>query len=321
MESSRGPETPVVEWPDFLEAFLDYYFPSEIREIRVNQFLGLQQGHMSVREYYLQFDSLAKYDPSFIDSMRESSRASGSQQQRGSGQMGPPLLRCDNNEHGHYERFQLGSNVCYACGQQGHMMRDCLNKGQGRMAQLSGSIAGSSSSGHSTMRGSQFFVSRGRHRGGASSSGGGQNGIYALAGHQDLESSPDVVTGTLTVCSYSVYAFLDPGSTLSYVTPFVIRKFDIVSESLSRLSLVSTPVGESVVAERAYRGCTVEIHSHQTSSDLIELEMVDFDAIMCMDWLASSYANVECWTKIFRFHFPGETVLECKGNTEAEAKC
>ncbi|KAH0650155.1 hypothetical protein KY284_030067 [Solanum tuberosum] len=34
---------------------------------------------------------------------------------------------------------------------------------------------------------------------------------------------------------------------------------------------------------------------------------------MGMDWLASYYANVECWTKIARFHFPGEAVREWKG--------
>ncbi|KAH0773846.1 hypothetical protein KY290_010983 [Solanum tuberosum] len=43
--------------------------------------------------------------------------------------------------------------------------------------------------------------------------------------------------------------------------------------------------------------------------------MVDFDVIMGMDWLASCYANVECRTKIIRFHFPGEAILEWKDDT------
>jgi len=42
--------------------------------------------------------------------------------------------------------------------------------------------------------------------------------------------------------------------------------------------------------------------------------MVYVDVITDMDWLASCYANVECWTKIFRLHFPGEAVREWKGN-------
>jgi len=34
-----------------------------------------------------------------------------------------------------------------------------------------------------------------------------------------------------------------------------------------------------------------------------------------MDWLASCYANVDCRSKMVRFQFPGEPVLEWKGNT------
>ncbi|WMV19660.1 hypothetical protein MTR67_013045 [Solanum verrucosum] len=43
--------------------------------------------------------------------------------------------------------------------------------------------------------------------------------------------------------------------------------------------------------------------------------MINFDVIMGMDWLSSCYANVECWTKIVKFHFPGEAVREWKGDT------
>ncbi|XP_070029297.1 uncharacterized protein [Nicotiana sylvestris] len=42
--------------------------------------------------------------------------------------------------------------------------------------------------------------------------------------------------------------------------------------------------------------------------------MVVFDVIMGMDWLASCYANVDCRTKMVRFQFPGETVIEWNRN-------
>ncbi|XP_070029224.1 uncharacterized protein [Nicotiana sylvestris] len=42
--------------------------------------------------------------------------------------------------------------------------------------------------------------------------------------------------------------------------------------------------------------------------------MVDFDVIMGMDWLASCYANVDFCTKMVRFQFPGEPIIEWKGN-------
>ncbi|XP_060201828.1 uncharacterized protein LOC132630255 [Lycium barbarum] len=135
--------------------------------------------------------------------------------------------------------------------------------------------------------------------GGASGTGGAQNRIYALAGRQDLESSPDVVT--------------DPGSNLSYVTPLIAEKFGIAPELLSDPFSMSTPVGEPVIARKIYHGCSVVVYGRQTMADPIELQMVDFDVIMGMDWLASVYANVGCWTKTVTFHFLREPVLEWKG--------
>ncbi|XP_070041054.1 uncharacterized protein [Nicotiana tomentosiformis] len=42
--------------------------------------------------------------------------------------------------------------------------------------------------------------------------------------------------------------------------------------------------------------------------------MVDFDVTIGMVWLASCYANIDCHTKMVRFHFPSEPVIEWKGN-------
>ncbi|XP_070032141.1 uncharacterized protein [Nicotiana tomentosiformis] len=59
--------------------------------------------------------------------------------------------------------------------------------------------------------------------------------------------------------------------------------------------------------------------------DLIELGMVDFDVIVGMDWLYSCFAQLDCRTRIVRFEFSNEPVIEWKGDdvvpkdTDAEA--
>ncbi|XP_075101186.1 uncharacterized protein LOC142176769 [Nicotiana tabacum] len=125
----------------------------------------------------------------------------------------------------------------------------------------------------------QTSAGRDRGRVGASGSGGQQNHIYALSSRQDLESYPDMVT--------------DPGSTLSYISPFIASKWDREPELLHKSFEVSTPMGESVVVRRVYRSCDVKIHDRHTLADLHELEMVDFDIIM------------------------GEPIIEWKGDTAA----
>lgn len=45
------------------------------------------------------------------------------------------------------------------------------------------------------------------------------------------------------------YVLLDPGSNLFYVTPFVTVNFKIGPEKIPEIFLVSTLVGESVIAK------------------------------------------------------------------------
>ena len=65
----RGTNSPSTTWKEFKKAFLDYYLPLEIRDARADQFLNLHQGNISVREYSLKFNSLARYAPNVVTSM------------------------------------------------------------------------------------------------------------------------------------------------------------------------------------------------------------------------------------------------------------
>ena len=58
-------------------------------------------------------------------------------------------------------------------------------------------------------------------RGSTSDSGGEANRLYAIMSHQEQENSSDVVTSMIKVFAFDVYAFLDPGATLSFVTPIL----------------------------------------------------------------------------------------------------
>ncbi|KAH0637947.1 hypothetical protein KY290_036496 [Solanum tuberosum] len=156
-------------------------------------------------------------------------------------------------------------------------------------------------------------------QGNSSGTGGGQhqNRLYAPQARQDQEDFPDVVTGTLRVFDLDVYALLDPGATLSFVTPYIAVQFSVSPETLSEPFSVSTPVGDLVIARRVYRNCPVTVSQKVTSADLVELEMVEFDVILGMDWLHSCYASVDCRTRIVRFQFLDEPILEWKGSSLA----
>ena len=62
---------------------------------------------------------------------------------------------------------------------------------------------------------------------------------------------------------------------------------------------------------------SVTVSQKFTSTDLIDLEMIDFDVILGMYWLHSCYTIVDCRTRIVHFHFPDEPILEWKGSSLA----
>ncbi|XP_075079999.1 uncharacterized protein LOC142165320 [Nicotiana tabacum] len=176
-----------------------------------------------------------------------------------------------------------------------------------RFAQPSGSSAATSSARPPTP------IEHGAIRGGARGRSGPSR-FYALSGRQSAEASPDIVTGILSVQAIDCYSIIDLGSSLSYVTPFIASSFGVEPEQLHEPFSVATPVGDSITAARVYRNCVVTVCGRATTTDLIELKMVDFDVIMGMDWLYSCFAKLDCRTRVMRLEFHNEPVIEWKGN-------
>ncbi|XP_070017120.1 uncharacterized protein [Nicotiana sylvestris] len=259
-ERSRGPNASPVEWEDFSQAFLAHYLPREVREARLDQFLNLKQGDMGVRDYSHKFNSLARYAPDIVRTMRT-------------------------------------RVYHYVDGLGDHLIRDC------RVASLSDDVDISriQSFAQTTENLSRRIRDTRRNR--EQSKRARTTGFYR-------EPRGDFRPPLHRYPPWSA----DPGSTFSYITPFIAGKLDMRSELLPQSVEVSTLFGDSIVANHVYRGCTVLINDRPTSVDLVELVMLDFDVIMGMDWLAACYANIDCRAKVVRFHFPGEHVLEWKGN-------
>ena len=78
--------------------------------------------------------------------------------------------------------------------------------------------------------------------------------------------------GNLLVFSFPVYPLLDPGSTISMVTPFVANQFDLLPEILHEPFLVSTPIGDIVKAE----GVCSEVDGILASPFEIKLRVIRF---------------------------------------------
>ena len=122
-----------------------------------------------------------------------------------------------------------------------------------------------------------------------------------------------MVTGMLQVFSIDAYDLLDQGAILSFGTPLITRKFDIFLEILYEPFMVTTSVGESVDAKRVYRNFPIFFPNRVTHVELVEFDMVDFDVILGKDWLHNCFSSIDCRTRIVKFNFLYEPLLELKG--------
>ncbi|XP_049367976.1 uncharacterized protein LOC125832828 [Solanum verrucosum] len=274
-----------IEWEVFKSAVLARYFPRELMDAKVEEFIYLRQGNMSVKDCSHKFTQLSKYAPSLVssprDEMIEESRlrkknrevkrariddgnsskgkSEGQGQPRfkrrfsnhssssaprvnnarvsnpkpqggysgGSSMVRPICSKCGKKNDG---KCLVGTNGCYCCGKRGHMMRNCpMLKNQVREGkQVPPSISNSDAP--------------------------KKNHFYALQSRGDQESSPNLVTGILQIFSIDVYALLDPSANLSFVTPFVAMKFEILPEVLIEPFSVSTSVADFVILD-----CEIDI--------------------------------------------------------------
>ena len=127
----------------------------------------------------------------------QSSRALGSQGDRGSSQPKPPRPLCSYCGRHHPGECYRATGACFTCGGQGHFQRECPHRGgPGGAAQFTESAAGSSSP-SVAMRPMGRGTPTPAGRGGALSSGGPSNRLYALTRRQDQEAPPDTGTGNL----------------------------------------------------------------------------------------------------------------------------
>lgn len=150
-------------------------------------------------------------------------------------QLLPPCAKCGRRHNGD---CLAGMNVYYRCGKPGHHLRDCRVRdpnpeGQGAPK---GKVAPNAQGGQAQVKGGQAQA-----RGGQAPR---NNRFYALHGRQEVEETPDVVTGMLKVFNFDLYALLDLGANVSFVYPYVAMKFSIDPKILLEPYFVYNPVGE-----------------------------------------------------------------------------
>ena len=69
---------------------------------------------------------------------------------------------------------------------------------------------------------------------------------------------------------------------------------------------VSLPAGDPLIADIIVRDGRVLIEGHEFPTDLVALDMRDFDVVLGIDWLSRHRATLDCYKKEVRLHRLGK---------------
>ena len=69
-KKNRAEDAPIVSWVVFESALMGRFFPRELREAKIKEFLTLNPESMSVHEYSLKFTQLSRYAPEMVADLR-----------------------------------------------------------------------------------------------------------------------------------------------------------------------------------------------------------------------------------------------------------
>ncbi|KAA0035365.1 ty3-gypsy retrotransposon protein [Cucumis melo var. makuwa] len=84
-------------------------------------------------------------------------------------------------------------------------------------------------------------------------------------------------------------------------------------EPLHHVLSVSTPSRECMLSKEKVKACQIKTTGHVIEVTLLVLDMLDFDVILGMDWLAANHASIDCSLKEVAFNPPSLASFKFKG--------
>ncbi|KAL0560765.1 hypothetical protein IC582_001178 [Cucumis melo] len=192
---------------------------------------------------------------------------------------GKPL--CTTCGKHHLGRCLFGTRTCFKCRQEGHTADRCPLRVTG-IAQNQGA-------------------------------GAPHQGRVFATNRTEAEKAGTVVTGTLPVLGHYALVLFDSGSSHSFISSAFVSHARLEVEPLHHVLSVSTPSGECMLSKEKVKACQIEIASHVIEVTLMVLDMLDFDVILGMDWLAVNHASIDCSRKEVTFNPPSMASFKFKG--------
>ena len=109
----------------------------------------------------------------------------------------------------------------------------------------------------------------------------------------------------------------DNGVTHSFISSTFASSLGLLVEVLDGALCVDSPLGGEMAVGHVCKSCVVRLAGQELTTDLVVLDMVGYDIILGMDWLAAHHAMVDCNKKRVIIHYVDGTIWQFCGSEGA----
>ncbi|KAA0060279.1 pol protein [Cucumis melo var. makuwa] len=322
IERMLGGDVSQITWQQFKESFYAKFFSASLRDAKRQEFLNLEQGDMTVEQYDAEFDMLSRFAPEMIateaaradkfvrglrldiqglvrafrpathanalrlavdlslqeraNSSKTAGRGSTSGQKRKAEQQPVPVPQRNFRSGGEFRRFQQKP---FEAGEAARGKPLCTTCGKHHLGRC---LFGTRTCFKCRQEGLTADRCPLRLMGNAQNQGAGapHQGRVFVTNKTEAKRAGTVVTEV---------------------------------EPLHHVLSVSTPSGECMLSKEKVKACQIEIAGHVIEVTLLVLDMLDFDVILGMDWLAANHTSIDCSRKEVTFNPPSMASFKFKG--------
>ncbi|GJW01250.1 reverse transcriptase domain-containing protein, partial [Tanacetum coccineum] len=124
--------------------------------------------------------------------------------------------------------------------------------------------------------------------------------VYATTRDQAAKTS-GTITGNLYIDDRTVFVLFDTGATHSIISTTFAKKLNMNPTPLIERVIISTPMKNHMLIDHEYVNCPLRFDDRIRPANLLPINMLDFDVILGMDWLASHRATIDCYARTVIF--------------------
>ncbi|KAA0040400.1 ty3-gypsy retrotransposon protein [Cucumis melo var. makuwa] len=321
-ERMLGGDVGKITWQQFKESFYAKFFSASLRDAKRQEFLNLEQGDMTVEQYDAEFDMLSRFAPDMIatkaaisdkfvrglrlyiqglvrafrpathadalrlavdlslqkraNSSKVAGRGSTSGQKRKAEQQPISVPQRNFRSGGEFRRFQQKPFEAGEAARRKPLCTTCGKHHLGRCLFETGICFKCRQEGHTADRCPMRLTGNAQNQGADAP----HLGKFFATNKTEAEREGKVVTEV---------------------------------EPLHYVLSVSTPFGECMLSKEKVKPCQIEITGHVIEVTLLVLDMLDFDVILGMDWLATNHASIDCSRKEVAFNPHSMVSFKFKG--------